>query len=73
VTGIGAPTGTPAAVVERLNREINAALADPTFAAELARTGGTPLPGTSAEFAKLIDGEIDKWAVVVKAAGVTPD
>ncbi len=73
VTGIGAPTGTPAAVVERLNREINAALADPTFAAELARTGGTPLPGSPAAFAKLIDSEIDKWAVVVKAAGVTPD
>jgi tripartite-type tricarboxylate transporter receptor subunit TctC len=72
-TGIGAPAGTPAAIVEKLNREINAALADPKFAAELAKTGGTPLPGSSAEFAKLIEGEIDKWAVVVKAAGVTPN
>jgi tripartite-type tricarboxylate transporter receptor subunit TctC len=73
VTGIGAPAATPAAIVEKLNREINAALADPKFAAELAKTGGTPLPGSSAEFTKLIEGEIDKWAVVVKAAGVTPN
>ena len=73
VTGVGAPARTPAAIVEKLNREINAALADPKFAAELARTGGTPLRGSSAEFAKLIEGEIDKWAVVVKAAGLTPN
>jgi tripartite-type tricarboxylate transporter receptor subunit TctC len=73
VTGIGAPAGTPAAIVEKLNREINAALADPKFAAELAKTGGAPLKGSSAEFAKLIEGEIDKWAVVVRAAGVTPN
>jgi tripartite-type tricarboxylate transporter receptor subunit TctC len=73
VTGIGAPAGTPPAIVERLNREINAALADPAFAAELTNTGGTPLPGSSAEFAKLIDSEIGKWAVVIKAAGVTPN
>lgn len=71
MTGIGAPKGTPVAIVEKLNRELNAALADPAFAAELANTGGTPLPGSSADFAKLIEGEIAKWAVVIKAAGVT--
>jgi tripartite-type tricarboxylate transporter receptor subunit TctC len=73
VTGIGVPAGTPAAIVETINREINAALADPKVAALLAETGGAPLPGTSADFAKLIDGEIEKWAVVIKAAGVKPN
>jgi tripartite-type tricarboxylate transporter receptor subunit TctC len=70
-TGIGAPAGTPAAIVEKLNKEINAALADPKVAAELAETGGTPLPGSPADFQKLIAGEIEKWNVVMKAAGVT--
>jgi tripartite-type tricarboxylate transporter receptor subunit TctC len=70
-TGIGAPAGTPATIVEKLNKEINAALADPKVAAELAETGGTPLPGSPADFQKLIAGEIEKWNVVMKAAGVT--
>jgi len=73
MTGIGAPAGTAAAIVEKLNKEINAAFAESKFAAELAKTGGAPLTGSAAEFAKLIEGEIDKWAVVVKAAGLTPN
>ena len=70
VTGIGAPGGTPQAIVDRLNREMNAALADPRVAEELAATGGTPLPGSPADFQKLIEGEIEKWSGVVKAAGI---
>ena len=70
VTGIGVPAGTPVAIVETLNREINAALADPKVASLLAETGGEPLPGSPAAFARLVAGEIDKWSVVVKAAGI---
>ncbi|MBX9758145.1 MAG: tripartite tricarboxylate transporter substrate binding protein [Beijerinckiaceae bacterium] len=71
VTGIGAPGGTPQAIIDRLNREMNAALADPRVAGELAATGGTPLPGTPADFRVLIEGEIEKWSSVVKAAGIS--
>ena len=70
VTGIGAPAGTPAAIVETLNKAINAALADPKVAAELAGTGGTPLTGSQADFAAILAGEVEKWRVVVKAAGI---
>jgi tripartite-type tricarboxylate transporter receptor subunit TctC len=67
-TGIGAPRGTPAEVVERLNREINAAFADPAMQARLADTGGMPLPGTPAEFAKVLTDETEKWGKVVRFA-----
>jgi len=70
VTGIGVPRGTPQDIVERLNREINAALADPDVRAWFLDGGGEPLSGSPATFAQLIFGEIDKWAVVVKAAGI---
>lgn len=68
--GVGAPRGTPAAVVERLNREINAGLADPGLAAQLAGLGGTPMPGTPADLAILIAEETEKWGRVVRAAGL---
>src|SRR6202795_4163546 len=68
--GIGAPANTPAAIVDKLNREINAAIADPGMKARLAAIGGEPLPGTPAEFGKLIAEETDKWAKVVRAAGI---
>jgi len=70
VTGIGVPTGTPQHIVERLNRDINAALADPDVRALFTDGGGEPLSGNPATFAQLVFGEIDKWAVVVKAAGI---
>lgn len=70
VTGIGVPTGTPQHIVERLNRDINAALADPDVRALFTDGGGEPLSGNAATFAQLVFGEIDKWAVVVKAAGI---
>jgi tripartite-type tricarboxylate transporter receptor subunit TctC len=67
-TGIGAPRGTPAEIVDRLNREINAAFADPGMKARLADTGGMPLPGTPAEFAKVLADETEKWGKVVRFA-----
>ncbi len=71
VTGIGVPAGTPAALVETMNRDINATLADPKVALQLAETGGTLLTGSQADFARLVASEIEKWSGVVKAAGVT--
>jgi tripartite-type tricarboxylate transporter receptor subunit TctC len=73
VTGIGLPAATPAAIVERLNKEITAAYADPQMKARLANTGGEMLAGSPAEFRKLLAGEIEKWAKVVKASGTKPD
>ncbi len=68
--GIGAPANTPAEIVDKLNREINAAIADPGMKARLAAIGGEPLPGSPAEFGKLISEETEKWAKVVRAAGL---
>src|SRR5712672_2879910 len=68
--GIGAPANTPAEIVDRLNREINAAIADPGMKARLAAIGGEPLPGSPAEFGRLIAEETEKWAKVVRAAGI---
>jgi tripartite-type tricarboxylate transporter receptor subunit TctC len=71
--GLAAPKNTPAEIVARLNREINAAIADPAMKARLAAIGGEPLPGSSAEFGKLIAEETEKWAKVVRAAGIKPE
>ena len=68
--GIGAPKGTPAEIVERLNREVNAALADPTVKARMADIGSEPLPGSVDDFAKLVAEETEKWAQVVKFSGL---
>jgi tripartite-type tricarboxylate transporter receptor subunit TctC len=68
--GLGAPKGTPTEIVEKLNNEINAALADPKIKARLADLGGTVLPGSPADFGKLIADETEKWAKVVKYAGI---
>jgi tripartite-type tricarboxylate transporter receptor subunit TctC len=67
--GIGAPRNAPAEVVDKLNKEINAALADTKMNARLADLGGTVLPGSPAEFGKLIADETEKWAKVVKFSG----
>jgi len=66
--GICAPRGTPTEIINRLNVEINAGLADPRLKPRLADLGGTPLPGTPAEFGKLIAEETEKWGKVVRAA-----
>ena len=71
--GIGAPMGTPAEIVDRLNREINAGLADPKIKARLADMGGTALAGPPAEFGKLIADETEKWGRVVKFSGAKPE
>jgi tripartite-type tricarboxylate transporter receptor subunit TctC len=71
--GLGAPKNTPAEIVEKLNRRINAALADPKIKARLADLGGTPLPGSSADFGKFIADETEKWAKVIRAANIKPE
>jgi tripartite-type tricarboxylate transporter receptor subunit TctC len=68
--GIGVPKGTPAEIVERLNREINAVLADPTVKARMAELGSEIFTGSSADFANLVAEETEKWAKVVKFAGL---
>jgi tripartite-type tricarboxylate transporter receptor subunit TctC len=72
-SGVGAPKNTPAEIVEKLNREINAALADPKMKARLADLGGTPLPGSPADFGKFIAAETEKWGKVIRAAGIKPE
>jgi tripartite-type tricarboxylate transporter receptor subunit TctC len=71
--GIGAPRGTPPEIVERLNGDINAALNDPAVAAQLARMGATALPGSPADFAGLLARETEKWARVIRFAGIKLD
>ena len=61
---------TPAEIIERLNREINAAFTDPTMKARLLDTGGAVLPGSPADFGLLMSAETEKWAKVIKAGGV---
>jgi tripartite-type tricarboxylate transporter receptor subunit TctC len=72
-SGIGVPRGTPLEIIERLNREINAGLANPEIKARFADVGGTPLVFSPAEFAKVIAADTEKWARVVKTSGVRPE
>jgi tripartite-type tricarboxylate transporter receptor subunit TctC len=71
--GVGAPKATPAEIVEKLNKEINAGLADPKMKARLVDVGRTPLSGSPADFGKLIADETEKWAKVIKSAGIKPE
>jgi tripartite-type tricarboxylate transporter receptor subunit TctC len=71
--GLCAPKGTPAEIIDRLNAQINAGLADPRLKARLADLGGTPLPGSPAAFGKLIADETEKWGKVVRAAHMKPE
>ena len=68
--GIGAPKGTPAEIVEKLNREVNAILADPATNARLAELGASLLPGSPADFGKLVADETEKWGKVIRFAGI---
>jgi len=68
--GIAAPKNTPADIVNKLNKEINAGLADPKLKARLAELGGTVLPGSPADFGKFIAAETEKWGKVVRAANM---
>jgi tripartite-type tricarboxylate transporter receptor subunit TctC len=71
--GIGAPRNTPVGVIEKLNKETNAGLADPKLKAQVADLGGTVLSGTPADFGKLIADETEKWGKVVKFVGIKAD
>jgi tripartite-type tricarboxylate transporter receptor subunit TctC len=71
--GVGAPKNTPAEIIERLNKEINAGLTNPGLRARLAELGSDPMPMTPAEFGKFIADEIEKWGKVIRAANIKPE
>ncbi len=68
--GIGAPKGTPAEIISKLNTEINAVVADPAMKERFAALGGTAIGGSSVEFGKFMTSEIEKWGKVIKAANI---
>jgi tripartite-type tricarboxylate transporter receptor subunit TctC len=70
---VGAPKTTPAGIVDKLNKEVNAALDDPKIKARLLDLGGTPMPMTPADCGKFIAAGTEKWAKVVKFAGIKPE
>jgi tripartite-type tricarboxylate transporter receptor subunit TctC len=70
--GLGAPGNTPAEIVGKLNKEINAALSEPKTKARLADLGGTVLSGSPADFGRLIADETEKWGKVIRAANIKP-
>jgi tripartite-type tricarboxylate transporter receptor subunit TctC len=71
--GLGAPVGTPKEIVDKLNKEVNAALQDPKMKERFAALGGSLMPGSPADFGKTIADETEKWAKVVKFAGIHMD
>jgi tripartite-type tricarboxylate transporter receptor subunit TctC len=71
--GMAVPKGTPRPIIDKLNKTINEALADPATQAKLAELGGTLIPGTPEDFGKIIAQETDKWSKVVKATGATAE
>jgi tripartite-type tricarboxylate transporter receptor subunit TctC len=68
--GLGAPKNTPAKIIDTLNREINAGLADPTMKARIADLGGSPMPMTPTDFGKFIADETEKWREVIQVANI---
>jgi tripartite-type tricarboxylate transporter receptor subunit TctC len=68
--GLFAPKNTPVEVVDKLNKEINAALADPKMKARLADLGGTVVPGSPADFGRLVADDTEKWAKVIRIANI---
>jgi tripartite-type tricarboxylate transporter receptor subunit TctC len=70
--GMGAPKNTPIEIIERLNMEVNASIADPKFQARPANLGGAVLAGSPADFGKLISDETKKWGKVIVAANIKP-
>ena len=72
-SGVGAPANTPNEIIDLLNREVNAALADPTIKRRLENMGSPVLMMSPAEFRKLIDEETERWAKVIKFANIKPE
>ena len=73
IFGLGAPRNTPGEIIDRLNKEVNAALVDPKFKAQLASLDGTVLGGSPADFGKLIADETEKWRKVIRLANIKPE
>src|SRR5262245_50357985 len=71
--GVGAPKNTPTDIIGKLNREINAALADPQIKSRMEDLGSSVAPGSPAEFGKFIADETEKWGNVVRALNIKPD
>ena len=71
--GVGVPRNTPAAIIDKLNKEINAGLADPGIKARFADLEATVFPGSPADFGKLIAEETEKWGKVIRAANIKPE
>jgi tripartite-type tricarboxylate transporter receptor subunit TctC len=72
-SGLGAPKATPAEIVDKLNKQINAALADPNMKARVADLGGDVLALSPTDFGKLIADETEKWAKVIRTANIQPE
>jgi tripartite-type tricarboxylate transporter receptor subunit TctC len=73
MTGVGAPKNTPTEIIDKLNNEINAGLADPKIKARFADLGGTPLAGSPAAYGKLLAAETEKWAEMIRAGNIKPE
>ena len=71
--GVGAPNGTASDIINKLNQQINAVIADPGVKAQLNGLGAVPMPMTPGEFGKFVAAEVKKWANVVKLAGLKPE
>jgi tripartite-type tricarboxylate transporter receptor subunit TctC len=73
LNGLGAPRNTPAAIIDTLNKEVGAAFADPKILARFSDLGGNLLPGSPADFSKIVVDETEKWAKVIKFANIKPE
>ena len=69
-TGLGAPSGTPVDIINKLNSEISAGVSDPRIRARIAELGAAPLIGSPTDYAKFVDGETEKWGKVIRAANI---
>ena len=67
------PRGTPKPIIDKLNKTVNQAMADPSIKAKLVQLGGTIIPGTPGDFGKLLTAEAAKWAAVIRATGLTAE
>jgi tripartite-type tricarboxylate transporter receptor subunit TctC len=70
---LGAPKNTPAGLIDTLNQEVNAGLADAKLQARIADLGGTALPGSPSDFSKIIADETEKWGKVIRTANIKPE